>query len=189
MISDLYQRAWWMLLARGAAAGLFALALLLWPRLTLAALALLFGVYALSDGVACVSGAMSGRQVYEEWRLVRLQGFASIALGAAALARPHITAGLLLFLVAVRALAIGSSDSVAGVILWDETRHEWLLPLGGIVSLLVGLGALIRLGSGALASVWLIAIGSLAVAAPLVALALRMRNTAGQSAATITHTG
>jgi uncharacterized membrane protein HdeD (DUF308 family) len=47
-------RHWWMVALRGVLAVLFGLATFLWPALSLAALVLLFGAYALVDGVVAV---------------------------------------------------------------------------------------------------------------------------------------
>ena len=42
---------WWLVVLRGALAVLFGLTAFLWPGLTLLLLIILFGVYALADGV------------------------------------------------------------------------------------------------------------------------------------------
>ncbi len=43
---------WWVLLVRGIAAILFGLAAMVWPGLTIGALIIMFGAFAIVDGVA-----------------------------------------------------------------------------------------------------------------------------------------
>ncbi|RIK43843.1 MAG: hypothetical protein DCC55_04665 [Chloroflexi bacterium] len=44
-------RNWWLLLIRGVLAVIFGILALVWPGITLAVLVLLFGAYALVDGI------------------------------------------------------------------------------------------------------------------------------------------
>ncbi len=61
MLSALSEN-WWALLLRGLLAALFGLIALFWPGMTLWVLVLLFGAYALVDGVfALVAAAIGGR--------------------------------------------------------------------------------------------------------------------------------
>src|SRR3954465_14496479 len=54
-------RHWWVLAVRGGAAVLFGLLALIWPGITILALVLLFGAYALVDGVLALYTALSDR--------------------------------------------------------------------------------------------------------------------------------
>ena len=51
-------RYWWVLALRGLVAILFGLAAFFWPGMTLAALVLLLGAYALADGIFAVSAGI-----------------------------------------------------------------------------------------------------------------------------------
>ena len=57
---DVLARNAWMLVARGIFAVIFGLVARLWPGITLAALVLLFGVYALMDGIFAIAAAITG---------------------------------------------------------------------------------------------------------------------------------
>lgn len=52
---------WWALLFRGMVAVLFGLFALLWPGLTLAVLVVVYGAYALVDGILAVSDHLLAR--------------------------------------------------------------------------------------------------------------------------------
>src|SRR5262245_15319989 len=100
-------RSWWSLVTRGVIAlllGIFALAM---PAGTLLALVILFGVYAIADGViAFVSGVRLARHHARWWPFV-VEGLLGVAAGIVAFLWPQITAVALVFLIAVWALATG----------------------------------------------------------------------------------
>src|SRR5690348_2256165 len=82
---DSLGRQWWAVALRGVAAVLFGLMALLWPGITLFVLVLLFGAYALVDGVFTLVAAIRGRGAAgadaggRGWLVAR--GLSGIALG------------------------------------------------------------------------------------------------------------
>ena len=73
---------WWLLLLRGIAAIAFGVLAFSWPGLTLVALTLLWGAYALTDGVIAIWAAFnaSGGDVGPRWWL-GLSGVAGVLAG------------------------------------------------------------------------------------------------------------
>jgi uncharacterized membrane protein HdeD (DUF308 family) len=53
---------WWLLLLRGICAILFGVLTFVWPGITLLTLVLLYGAYALADGVLALAEAVMGRR-------------------------------------------------------------------------------------------------------------------------------
>src|SRR5271166_2063639 len=56
-VMDLLGRIWGMWVARGIASILFGVLTVVWPRASIAAIVLLFGIYALADGVVLLGFA------------------------------------------------------------------------------------------------------------------------------------
>src|ERR687890_2074659 len=98
---------WWALAIRGGIAILFGLAALLRPDIALAALILLFGAYALVDGVFAIVGVFGGTRSGTPRWLLLLEGVVGILAGIIAFVNPGLTAIALLYLVAAWAVVTG----------------------------------------------------------------------------------
>ncbi len=165
----------WTLAVRGIAAIIFGILALTWPSMTLLGLVIIFGVYALVDGVMALTGSLVYRKAVQEWWLILLLAIASIALGILTFVRPQITALVLLLLIAARALVVGGLEIAAAIEYRHVIRHEWLLVLSGIFSVLFGLFVFVYPLSGALAIIWLIGIYALLVGISQVAFSITAR--------------
>ncbi len=148
---------------------------LVWPSLTLTVLVLLFGAYALVDGVfALVASAALAGQGHERWLPPLLGGVVGIALGIATWVWPDITALALLYLIAAWAIVTGVFE-IAASELRRVIENEWLLGLRGLASVLFGLLLIVFPGSGALALLWLIGTYAVLFGVLLIALGFRLR--------------
>ena len=166
-------RYWWAVALRGLAAVLFGLAAFVWPGLTLFVLVLLFGAYALVDGVGSLVHAF-GPDSNLRWLLVA-RGLAGIAAGIVTMAWPGITALVLLYLIAVWAIVTGVLEIVTAIQLRKVIANEWLLGLGGLASIIFGGILLFVPGGGALAMIWVIGSYALIVGVVLIALGFRLQ--------------
>jgi uncharacterized membrane protein HdeD (DUF308 family) len=167
---------WWSLAGRGVVAVLFGILTLVWPSLTILALVLLFGVYVLIDGVMSLAAVMSrnseteGRRVY-----FTVMGVAGIAAGIITFVWPSITALALLYVIAAWAFVTGVMEIMGAVRLRAKIRHEWLLGLAGVLSVLFAILLVITPGAGALIITWLIAWYAIVMGVVLMVLAWRLR--------------
>ena len=86
---------WWLLLLRGIAAVAFGVLAFIWPGITLLSLTILWGAYALSDGILALWAAISGRGAGAgtRWWLAAV-GALGILAGMIALARPENAASV-----------------------------------------------------------------------------------------------
>ena len=165
---------WWMLLLRGIAAIVFGALALAWPGMTLVALILFYGAYVLVDGVLAVVAAITGGTLAPRWWLA-VVGLLGIAAGLLTFLMPGLTALVLLYFIAGWAIATGVFQIIGAIKLRHEIDNEWLLILGGIVSVLFGGAMFAAPGAGALALVTVIGIYALFIGVLLVALSLRLK--------------
>ncbi len=175
-LAKILARNWWMLLLRGFVAILFGILTWVMPRVSLEFLVLLFGAFVLLDGVFGAGIAIAGWKEYEDWWVLLLWGFVGVGIGILTFAAPVVTGLVLLFFIAVWAIATGVLEIVVAIRLRREVENEWLLILGGLVSILLGIFLMMSPGAGALALIWLIGIYAVAFGIVLVMLASKLRN-------------
>ena len=167
---------WWLLLLRGIAAIAFGVLTFLWPGLTLVTLTLLWGAYALMDGVIAIWAAFnaSGGDAGPRWWL-GLSGVAGILAGFVTFYYTGTTTLVLLMFIAVWAIIIGTLQIWGAIALRKVLQHEWLLILSGVLSIAFGVVLLAQPGTGALALVWTIAWYAIFFGCLYVALAFRLK--------------
>jgi uncharacterized membrane protein HdeD (DUF308 family) len=176
-------RNWWALALRGVFAILFGLAAFALPGVTLAVLVLLFGAYAILDGVLAIVAGVRAAERHERWWPMLVEGVASVLAGVLTYAWPLITAVVLLYVIAFWALVTGIFKIVAAIRLRQHLPGELVHALNGLVSILFGLFLLVLPGAGVLALVWWIAGYALFRGVMLVALAFRLRRHGRQQTA------
>jgi uncharacterized membrane protein HdeD (DUF308 family) len=171
---DSLSRNWWAVSLRGLAGILFGIITFFAPAISLAALVLLFGAYALVDGVLTIVTAVRRRGA-DRWWLFLLEGLVGIAAGVLTFMWPVITAIALLYVIAAWALVTGAFEIAAAIRLRKAITGEWLLALSGVFS--IGLGVLLVLfpGPGALAVTIWIGAYAFVFGALLFALGLRLK--------------
>jgi uncharacterized membrane protein HdeD (DUF308 family) len=167
-------RNWWMIALRGAAAILFGLLAFVWPGATMLGLVIVYGAFALVDGVLAIATAAMGEGPAPRMWLT-IAGALGVAAGLLTLGWPGITALVLLFFIGVWAIAVGLMQIVGAIKLRDEIDNEWWLLAGGVLSMLFGVGVLTFPGAGALALILLIGTYAIAYGITLVMLSLRLR--------------
>jgi len=168
-------RNWGAIAIRGVAAILFGILAFALPGLTLAVLVLLFGAYALVDGIFNIVAAVRGRGTAQPWWVLLLEGIVSVAAGVVTFVLPGLTALTLVYVIAAWAVVTGVLEIVAAVRLRNQVTGEWRLVLGGVLSIVFGILMMLAPGAGALALVLWIGAYALVFGALLLALAFRLR--------------
>jgi len=164
---------WWALVLRGVCAILFGVGAFVWPGITLAVLILLYGAYALVEGVLEVAWALMGRKAGAFPWGVLLAGLAGVAVGIVTFVSPGITALALLYVIAAWAIVRGVFEIIAAISLRKELDNEWLLALSGLLSVALGVFLIMAPGAGALALLWWI--GGFAIIAGILMVMLGLR--------------
>jgi uncharacterized membrane protein HdeD (DUF308 family) len=161
---------------RGVIAAFFGVAALVWPGLTLTALVVLFGAFALVEGLFTLSGVVSGelRSGGRKWPLV-MHGVAGVLTGLIAFFWPSITTLALLYIIAFWALLTGLLELGDAYRLRKVLRNDWMLAVGGVLRVAFGLTLVAAPGEGALAITWLIGWFAIVWAAMHLAFAWRLR--------------
>ena len=162
---------WWLLLLRGIAAIAFGVLAFGWPGLTLLALTLMWGIYAIADGILALWAAIAskGGEMAPRWWLA-IVGIAGVIAGLLTFVWPGMTALILLIFIASWAIVIGVLQIWGAIRLRKEIEGEWLLGLSGVLWVAFGVIMFVRPGAGALALIWWI--GSFAILAGCVYIAL-----------------
>lgn len=174
LLTDL-QRNWGWVLARGVLAVLFGVAAFAFPGPSLLALVLLWGAYALADGiVALIAGFRLRDSGKPLWPFI-LIGVLGVGAGLVALVRPTLAGTALLAIVAGWAIVAGLFQVVAAFRLRREIRGEWLLALSGALSVAFGVLVVLYPAAGALSILWMIAAFAIAFGVLLIVLAIRLR--------------
>jgi uncharacterized membrane protein HdeD (DUF308 family) len=166
---------WWAVVLRGVAAIVFGVIAVFWPPTAVAALVLLFGAYALIDGVLNLVAAAGAPRVGRPWGWLAFEGVVSILTGLVAFFWPGLTAIALVLVIGFWSLITGIAEIVAAIALRKYIRREWLLGLSGLLSIAFGVLLFLAPVAGAVAiAIWVgayaIVFGSL-----LVWLGLRLR--------------
>lgn len=144
---------WWALALRGVAAILFALIAFFWPGVTAAALVLLFGAYALVDGVLALVAALRAARQHGRSGPLLLEGILDIVIAIIVFVWPGTALVALIYLIALWAVLSGIALMAAGIAL-IRLSGEWLLVLGGLLSIVLGIALFVQPAVGVVALSW-----------------------------------
>lgn len=177
---DLLSKNWWILAVRGVFALLFGSLCFASPAATLWALILIFGGYALADGiVAFVAAARAGE--HTAWFVV--QGLLNLGAAVVAVLWPGMTALALLFVIAGWAIASGIVQILVAFRLRKEMEGEGWVIASGIATVAFGALLFARPGAGALAMIYVIGAYALLFGVVLIGAGLKFRGLGEQGVA------
>jgi uncharacterized membrane protein HdeD (DUF308 family) len=146
----------WVLGLNGLFSVIFGVVILIWPGLSLFALTILFGAYALATGVIGVAGAFTSAHQGERGWLVATS-LLGVVTGLLVLFLPSISELALLYVIAAYAVALGIIAIGGAFYLPLDGTDTALLALSGLASVLFGAVMFAKPGAGALVVLALIA--------------------------------
>lgn len=169
--------SWLTVLVRGLIAmafGLFAMANATATALILFAV---FVLYAVTDGVFTLVMAIIHRRDSPRWWLGGLYGLMSTLFGLFILISPKITALLMLYTIAARAIIGGFFEVGLALNLGKQVKGEWLMIVAGLLSIFFGAWMFLQPLIGGLAIMWVIGLYAFLVGTLLVFHAVRIKMT------------
>lgn len=177
---------WWMVLLRGIAAIVFGILVLVFsPDVTLVALAILFAVYSIVDGVMEIAHAVRIRSRSKRWGWLLVSGILSVLAGLIAAFFPLLTgffgALLITYLIAFWSVMSGVAGFPAAHAMTDGGRKTWayvtaaLAVLFGVALVVI---ATINPSGAVQALVWTIGTYAIVSGVLLVVLAIGTRSVA-----------
>ena len=146
----------WALGLNGLLAVAVGVVILVWPGISLFALTILFGVYALATGVVGLYYSFSAEANGERGWLI-FSGLLGIAVGIMVLVWPNISELALLYVIGAYAIVLGIVAVVGAFWLPIDGGDTALLILSGLVSIAFGVVMFAKPGDGALVTLALIA--------------------------------
>ena len=147
---------------------------------TLTILVIVWGAYALMDGVlALVAGLRMRDNGKPLWSLIII-GLLGIGAGIATFFWPGLTALTLVFIIGSWAIVMGLFQIIAAVRLRKYIQSEWLHALSGLLSIVFGVAVVLRPGTGAVAFAfafaWIVGWFAIVFGVMLISMALRLRS-------------
>jgi uncharacterized membrane protein HdeD (DUF308 family) len=170
---------WWVLAIRGIVGILFGLIAFALPGVTLAALTLLFGAYALVDGIVSFIAAFRAGKLHRTWWPFLLEGIAGVLAAVATVLWPGLTLLVLLYMIAAWAIVTGVFEFVAAIRLRRLIRNEWLLALAGVASILFGFVLFAAPAAGAIVLTLWVGAYAFIFGVLMLALSFRLRKWSG----------
>lgn len=171
-------RNWWLVVLRGVAAVLFGLLALLWPGLTLVALAVVFGIYAIVDAAAV------GYTAFRAERGTRtplfVQSVLALIVGLIALLWPLAAVVALVFVLGAWAVITGIGEIITAARLRAQISSEWLLVFVGALSVIFGLLLWFWPLEGARALVFVVGVYAIVFGVVLAIAGFRLRSADGR---------
>jgi uncharacterized membrane protein HdeD (DUF308 family) len=158
---------------RGLVALAVGLLALVWPGTALAALAVLFGIYVLVDGLALLYAAGRGGGP-QRW-LLALQGLVGVVVALVAFVAPQATVVAAVYLFGAWAILTGLLGAAVALRLAGVVPGAGLLGVGGVLSVVLGVLLLRSPDAGALLLARLFGAYQLAAGVVQLTLAARLR--------------
>jgi len=165
---------WWALAIRGVFAIVFAVIAFVWPGITAAALVLLFGAYALVDGIFSLIAALRAARHHGPSAALVFEGVLDLIIATIVFFWPIEALVAIIYFIAIWAVISGIALIAAGIAL-IRVNGEWLV-LSGIISILFGIILFGLPGAGVVALSWSLGIYTLLFGISLIGAAFRLRH-------------
>ena len=169
------REVWWLLLLRSIALLLFGLIAVLWPGLTLVALATVFAAYLIITGIVDIITGIRAEGRRTLWFLTMLLGLAEIGV-AIFLLKTGLILATLIAIVGLSLIVIGIIEIVAAFESGEDSSRRLLLIISGGLGVIGGFIVLRYPVSSGLAFVWVLGVWGLLTGSLQIAMCLSLRS-------------
>lgn len=164
---------WTALVTRGLAGVVFGVVAMAWPEETVLVVVVLWGCWALVDGILALGAAWSSPGAAAKVLLL-LTGVVALAVAVFAIARPGVAAVTITWVLGAWLLLRGLLEVVEGF--GAQGNLRWMLMVTGVLDGLIGALFLANPGSAALSVTVLLGLLALLWGCAAVVMALLLRN-------------
>jgi uncharacterized membrane protein HdeD (DUF308 family) len=163
MTAKLMTGTWWLLLLRGIVALVFGIMALANVGATAMVLFLWFIIFTITDGIFTIVMAIANRKEQGLRGIEIFSGAVHIGIGLVAVFWPQLTALVLIYLIAARAIIGGIAEIILAFKAPPRTGREWLMAVGGVLSLIFGVLMIFQPVQLGLALLWVIGCWAIAM--------------------------
>ncbi len=150
---------WWILLVKGIILIVLAIFVFLNPGKAIIGLSIFIGVGFLLSGIINTVSALSLRKEIKHWGWYLAEGLVDLFFGILFLAKPELTASLMVFMVGFWFLFYAITNLIASFYLKEEgIRNWWVELVWGILGVLFGMLIVFNPFAGLITIVWLLGI-------------------------------
>jgi uncharacterized membrane protein HdeD (DUF308 family) len=182
MATSLLARSWTYLLVRGLVGVVFGIVAMAAPLSTVAALALLWGFWALFDGVSTLAQAFKAKAPPVRWVLV-LTGVLSLVVAFLAIFSPSMTAVALTWALGIWLAGRGALEGVLALV-DSRGSARWSMFASAMLDVLLGTLVMSNPGKSAVAIAFVLGLTALVWGLCLCALAWWVRRAGSRPATT-----
>ena len=172
-LKDFLTWSWTVLVVQGVVAVILGVVALVWPAITLIALVFLWGIWALVDGIAMGAAAFrpgpTGRRI-----LFGIMAVLGIVAAFFAFFRPGLTAVALTWILGLWLIVRGVFELV-GAFSSTLPAPRWLIVLGGLIDLVLGILFVANPGTGVVTIIWVVGVLAIVWGIVFVVLGLMVR--------------
>jgi len=173
---DLLSTAWKLLLLRGVMGILFGILALTWPDLTVIAFAVLWGIWALVDGLGLFAAAFRPDGTGGQRVLAGVMAVIAVLAGLYAIVHPGSAAVALTWVLGIWLLVRGIFELVGAFAVDLPGSSRWMGVISALVDFLLGGILVAHPGKSAVGIAWLLGLVALFWGVVLIVLAFVVRS-------------
>ncbi len=171
-------------LGRGIVSLIFGVLVLVWPQTTVVILVVLFGIYAIIDGITAGVHWFSARRgpvAHRSSGWVLAGGIVSVLAGLVALLVPGLTALAIALVIGIWALLLGITQVILAIAGRKAVSLWWVGLVSGILAIIFGLILLIFPGAGILGLLGFLGVFGIALGILFIVSGFQMRSSAART--------